>query len=80
MSIVLSYQGPCEAAFKIWGKREESNLVQLSAHIKKPHYNAAINPKGYLCKGSNSLEGDQIEHNIAGRWQELTIELGNSFN
>lgn len=68
MSIFLSYQGPCEDTFKVWGNREESDLVQLSAHIKKHHYNVAINPKGYPHNGSNSLEGDQIEHNIVSRW------------
>lgn len=68
MSIILSYQGPCKETFKIWGNREESDLVQLSARIKKHHYNVAINPESYLCNGSNTLEGDQIEHNVVGRW------------
>lgn len=67
-SIFLSYQGPCEETFKIWGNREESSCVQLSAHIKKHHYKAVWAPKGYLCNGRNSLEGDQIEHNRVGRW------------
>lgn len=67
MSIFLSSQGPSEVTFKISGSREESSLVQLSAQIKKHKCNVVINPKGYLCNGSNSLEGDQAEHNVAGR-------------
>lgn len=63
MSVSLSSHGPCEDTSNISGSREESSLIQLSAHTKKPHCSAGRKAKGYLCNDRNS----------PGRWSGVLV-------
>lgn len=63
-SIFLSYQGPWEETFQMWGNREESSCVQLSAHIKKNHYN--------IVRKSESKGLSVQWQELLGRWSDRT--------